>query len=474
MGAETDAIVVGSGPNGMAAAITLARAGRSVTVYEAAPTIGGGCRSAELTLPGFIHDVCSAVHPLAAASPFFLNTPLKEHGLELIQPDIPLAHPQDDGSANALYRGVEETAGGLEQDEAAYRRLMNPLVASSSELIEDIMAPLGLPGHPFKMAAFGLKAARSASALGRSVFEGARARALFAGLAAHSMLPLDLSPSGGFGLMLGLLGHSAGWPVAKSGSQKIADSMGACLKSLGGEIVTGQAVQDIEELPRARAYLFDVGPRQLARIAGARFPAQYLRRLARYRYGPGVFKVDWALNEPVPWMAEKCRGAGTLHLGGAMEEIEIAEKQVSRGVVPPKPFVLFSQPSIFDDSRSPKGKHTAWGYCHVPHGSGVDMTERIEDQVERFAPGFRDCILAKATMNSGQMEKYNGNYIGGDINGGVQDLRQLFTRPVARFPVYSTPDSSIYICSSSSPPGGGVHGMCGYHAARSALRRSLR
>jgi len=458
----------------MAAAITIARAGRSVTVYEAAPTIGGGCRSAELTLPGFIHDVCSAVHPLAAASPFFLNTPLKEHGLELIHPEIPLAHPEDDGSANALYRDVGETADGLDDDAPAYRRLMNPLVSNSADLIDDIMAPLRLPGHPFKMAAFGLMAVRSAGGLSRARFGGRRARALFAGLAGHSMLPLDKSPSGGFGLMLGLLGHSAGWPVAKGGSQNIADSMGACLRSLGGEIVTSHTVQAIEQLPKAKAYLFDVGPRQLAGIAGARLPAQYLRRLAGYRYGPGIFKVDWALNEPIPWTAEKCRRAGTLHLGGAMEEIETAEKQVSRGAIPERPFVLLSQPSIFDDSRAPAGKHTAWAYCHVPHGSGTDMTERIEDQVERFAPGFRDCIMAKSTMNSGQFEKYNGNYIGGDINGGVQDLRQLFTRPALRFPVYSTPDPSVYICSSSSPPGGGVHGMCGYHAAKSALRRSLR
>jgi phytoene dehydrogenase-like protein len=468
---DYDAAVVGSGPNGLAAAITLAQAGWSVLVLEARDTIGGGTRSAELTLPGYIHDVCSAVHPLGAGSPFFRTLPLAEHGLEWIHPPVPLAHPFDDGTAAVLERSVEATGKTLGPDAAAYQKLMAPLVTDWDKLAADLLGPLRIPPrHPLALARFGWHAIPSARRLAERLFEDERARALFGGMAAHSMIPLDQPPTAAFGLVIGILGHAVGWPLPRGGSQRIADALACYLRSLGGEVVTGVRVQSLDELPPARAVLCDVTPRQLLRIAGQRLPAGYRRRLAGYRYGPGVFKVDWALDGPIPWQAVECRRAGTVHLGGTLEEMAAAERVVWRGAHPEKPYVLVVQPSLFDATRAPEGKHTAWAYCHVPNASTFDMTERIEAQIERFAPGFRDCILARSVKSAVEMEQYNPNYIGGDINGGVQDLRQLFTRPVFRLVPYSTPLKGLYICSSSTPPGGGVHGMCGYFAARAALR----
>ena len=464
-----DAIVVGSGPNGLAAAIELSRHGRSVLVLEAGDTVGGGTRTAELTLPGFRHDVCSAIHPLGFGSPFFRKLPLVDHGLEWIHPESPLAHPLDDGSVVLLERSIETTASGLGGDTDAYRRLMTPITESWERLATDLLGPLRLPRHPLDLARFGLVGMRPASALARSRFEGGRARALFAGLAAHSILRLDRPATASFALVLGSLGHVHGWPFPKGGSQAIGDSLGSYLRELGGEIETGHAVENHQELDAAVA-LLDVTPRQLVRIAGDRFPSKYRRRLGRYRYGPGVFKLDVGLDGPIPWAAADCLRAGTVHLGGTLAEIEAAEAAVARGENPDRPFVLLAQQSLFDPSRAPQGKHTVWAYCHVPNGSTVDMTERIEAQIERFAPGFRDRILARHTMGPTDYESYNPNYVGGDINGGAQGLGQLFTRPVARLAPYNTPVRGLYLCSSSTPPGGGVHGMCGYHAARAALR----
>jgi len=467
---QYDAIIVGAGPNGLAAAIELARAGWSVIVYEANVTVGGGTRSVELTLPSFIHDVCSAFHPLGVASPLMRSLPLSEYGLEWIHPDAPLAHPLDDGTAVLLERSFEATGKTLGIDAATYRRLMKPFVAHWQELVPDLLTSLRWPGQPFLYARFGLAALPSARLLAKILFRRPAARALFAGMAAHSFLPLEWPITASFGLVLGILGHAVGWPVARGGSQKIADAMAACLASLNGKIVTNTRVESIDDLPSARAVLFDLTPRQILRIAGNRFPDRYRRALERYRYGPGVFKVDWALSGVIPWKAPECARAGTVHLGGTLDEIAEGERAIWEGRIAEKPFVLVGQQSLFDATRAPAGKQVVWAYCHVPNGSTVDMTGRIENQIERFAPGFRDLILARATSNTAQMEQYNANYIGGDINGGVQDVGQLFTRPTWRLVPYSTPAQGIYICSSSTPPGGGVHGMCGYHAARAVLR----
>ena len=466
-----DAVVVGSGPNGLAAAITLARENLSVLVIEAADQIGGGARSAALTLPGFTHDVCSAIHPLGAGSPFFRSLPLEQHGLEWIHPPAPLAHPLDDGSAVTLERSVEQTAGGLGMDAAPYRDLMQPLVDRWDVLAEEFLAPPHAFRHPFAVAGFGLKAIRSAAGLARSKFQSARARMLFAGLAAHSMLPLDFMMTASFGLMLGLTGHAVGWPFPRGGSQKIADAMASYLKSLRGEIVTGRAVRVMGEVPAAKAVLFDVTPRQLLRIAGDRLPAGYRRKLENYRYGPGAFKVDYALDGPIPWKSIQCTRAATVHLGGTLEEIEASERGMWQGEPAAKPFVLVAQQSLFDATRTPAGKHTGWAYCHVPHGSDFDMTERMEAQIERFAPGFRERVLARHAMPPAALEQYNANYVGGDIGGGSNQARQLLTRPFPKWNPYATPVEGLYLCSSSTPPGAGVHGMCGYYAARAALRR---
>ena len=442
-------------------------------MLEARDTVGGGARSAELTLPGFIHDVCSAIHPMAVASPFFSTLPLSEHGLEWVYPPAALAHPFDDGTAAVLERSVEATGETLGADAAAYKRLMAPLVADWARVAPAFLGPLRPSRHPIALARFGLRAVRSARGLAESAFKGERARGLFAGMAGHSFLPLERSPSAAFGLVLGMAGHAVGWPVPRGGSQVISDALASYLGSLGGEIVTSSPVESVDELPPARAVLFDVTPRQLVAIAGHRLPARYRRRLEGYRYGPGVFKVDWALDGPVPWRASECLRAATVHLGGTMSEIAAAESAVWRGEHPEQPYVLLAQQSLFDPERAPGGKHTLWAYCHVPNGSTFDMTERIEAQLERFAPGFRGLVLARSVMSPSRLEEYNANYVGGDINGGVQDLRQLFTRPTLRLVPYSTPARGLYICSSSTPPGGGVHGMCGYYAARAALRRDL-
>lgn len=473
--ASYDAIVVGAGPNGLAAAITLARAGCSVLVLEAGETIGGGIRSAELTLPGFVHDICAAIHPLAAGSPFFGTLPLADYGLEWIYPPAALAHPFDEGTAAVLERSIEATGETLGGDATAYRNLMAPLAANWDKLARDLLGPLPLPPrYPLLLARFGLKAIRSAHGLATNLFKGEQAQALFAGLAGHSMMPLEQPLTAAFGLILGILGHSIGWPLPRGGSQQLANALAAYLASLGGEVVTGSPVNSVDDLPPARAILCDVTPRQLLDMAGPHLPAGYRRRLEGYRYGPGVFKIDWALDGPIPWRAAGCRRAGTVHVGGTLAEIAAAERAVWQGRHPEKPFVLVAQQSLFDATRAPAGQHTVWAYCHVPNGSTFDMTGRIEAQIERFAPGFRERILAQHIKSPLQLEQYNPNYIGGDINGGIQDWRQLFTRPTLRRVPYSTPNKKIYLCSSSTPPGGGVHGMCGYHAARAALKTIMR
>lgn len=465
-----DAVVVGSGPNGLAAAITLAKAGLSVQLIEAKQTVGGGARSAELTLPGFIHDVCSAIFPLGIGSPFFQSLPLDRYGLEWIQPEAPLAHPFDNGSAAMLESSIEATGDTLGKDKDAYIRLMQPFVSNWDDLSEDLLGPLHIPKHPLLTARFGIKAFRSAQGLATSLFETEEARGLFAGLAAHCILPLNKSITAAFGLILAIMGHVSGWPLARGGAQNISDALAAYFKDLGGEIATGVDIESMHQIPSARAVLFDLTPRQLLSIAGDLFPANYRKRLAAYRYGPGVFKMDWALNHPIPWKAKICSRAGTVHLGGTLQEIAVSESNAWAGKISEKPFVLLAQPSLFDPSRAPAGKHTAWAYCHVPHGSNADMTQKIESQIERFAPGFKDCILARSTISASDFEKYNANYIGGDIIGGVQDIYQFFTRPVARMVPYSTPIKGLYICSSSTPPGGGVHGLCGYYAAQAAIK----
>ncbi len=467
-----DAVVVGSGPNGLAAAVVLARAGRRVRVYEATETVGGGARSAALTLPGFVHDVCSAIHPLAVASPLFRRLPLAAHGLEWVSPPVAVAHPLDDGTAALLVRSVDATGLTFQHtgDAAAYRRLMGPLAADTRRILVDVLGPLRLPRHPFELGRFGLVALLPARLLARVMFRGERARALFAGLAAHSIQPLDRPLTAAFGLVLGMAGHAVGWPLPRGGSQRISDALAQHLRSLGGEIVTGRRIESLGELQPFHAALFDLTPRQLLGIAGGAFPEAYRRKLAGYRYGPGAFKMDWALEGPIPWTAPVCARAGTVHLGGTLDEIAAGEAAVGRGEHPERPFVLLAQQSLFDPTRAPAGKHTVWAYCHVPNGSTVDMADRIEAQIERFAPGFRNRIIARSVMSPLQFERYNPNYVGGDINGGEQDARQLFTRPVASLVPYATPARGIYICSSSTPPGGGVHGMCGYAAARAALR----
>ena len=457
------AVVIGSGPNGLAAAILLARAGRAVTVLEAADQAGGGARTAALTLPGFLHDLCSAVHPMGAASPCFEQFPLRDHGLEWVHPEAPLAHPFDDGSAVMLERSLDATCAGLNRDGPAWRSLMEPYVSEWPDFRHDLLrgARLGLPlpRSPLLMARFAARALRPARSLAESAFQSERARALFAGLAAHSMLPLESTPSAAIGLALAVAAHTAGWPFARGGSGRIAAALVGCLRSFGGEVVTGSPVT---RLPEAPLVLCDLTPRQLLAIASDRFPAGYRRALGGYRYGPGSFKIDWALGAPIPWRARDCLRAGTVHVGGSLAEIALWESRHEG-----RPFVLVAQPSLFDSSRAPAGRHTAWGYCHVPNGSAEDMTEAIESQVDRFAPGFRERILARSILPPSALERHNPNLIGGDIGGGANTLRQTVLRPTRS--LYRTPLKSVYICSSSTPPGGGVHGMCGYWAAKAAL-----
>ncbi|MCB0014571.1 MAG: NAD(P)/FAD-dependent oxidoreductase [Anaerolineales bacterium] len=468
---EFDAVVVGSGPNGLAAGVTLARQGWRVLLLEAKATIGGGMRTAELTLPGFHHDICSAIHPLGVGSPFIKSLDLAAFGLEWIQPELPLAHPFEDGTAVALYKDLEKTARQLGADSNTYRRVFAPIVADWEKIAREFLGPLSLPRHPLAMAKFGLRAVWPTTTFAKTLFRNEKTRALFAGLAAHSIMPLEWPLTAAFGLMLGALGHKVGWPLPRGGSQAIANALAGLFTSLGGEIVTEHEVQSLRELPSARAILLDVTPRQLLSLAGEALPAGYRRQLEKYRQGPGVFKVDWALSEPIPWRAEQCRRAGTVHLGPTLNELALSERVIWYGAVAEQPYTLVTQQSLFDATRAPAGQHTGWAYCHVPNGSTVDMTEHIEAQIERFAPGFRDTILARHTMSAPDFQRYNPNYIGGDINGGVQNWRQLFTRPVPRWNPYSTPLPDLFLCSSATPPGGGVHGMCGYHAAQSVLQR---
>ena len=469
-GSIYDAVVVGAGPNGLSAAVELARNGRRVAVLEAGERVGGGTRSDEATLPSFVHDLGSAIHPLGYASPFFGSLPLEEHGLEWIHPPAPLAHPLDDGTAAVLERSTEATGATLGRDAGAYRKLMDPLTEDARRIQTTLSGSRSLPRHPLALAAAGLRSLGSARGFAEDVFEGERARALFAGNAAHSFLALEKRPSALFGLVLGTLGHAFGWPLPKGGSQSIADALASYLLSLGGEVFTGVRVRSVDEVPETRAVLFDVTPRQLLDIAGEHFTEGYRGALKRYRYGPGVFKLDIALDGPIPWAAGECLRAGTVHLGGTLEEISAGEAAVGRGEHPERPFVLLAQQSLFDPTRAPEGKHTVWAYCHVPNGSEVDMTARIEAQIERFAPGFGDRVLARSAWGPADLERWNANLIGGDINGGFMNVRQLFARPMIRPNPYSTSASGLYLCSSSTPPGGAVHGLCGFMAARSALR----
>ena len=470
-----DAAVVGSGPNGLSAAIELARKGHSVTVYEANDTIGGGCRSTELTLPGFVHDLCSAFHPLGAASPFFRELDLSREGLEWIEPPAALAHPLDDGTAVVLERSIDATAANLGADAQVYRRLIAPLVPKWDALAADALRPLiRIPRHPLVMARLGVPGVLSARLLARIAFSGVRARALFAGLAAHSVLPLDAPLTASFALMFAVATHVANWPFPRGGSQRITDALVARLRSLGGAIETGHPVRSLEQLDTARAYLCDVTPRQLDAMAGWRLSDRYRGQLRTFRYGPGVFKLDYAIDGPIPWRAKDCLRAGTVHLGGTLDEIAASEAQIARGTPAERPFILVGQQSLFDPSRAPSGKHTVWAYCHIPNGSTFDMTERMEAQIERFAPGFRDRVLARSVMGPAEIHRHNENYIGGDIGGGANTFFQFMTRPFFRLDPYATSARDIYLCSSSTPPGGGVHGMCGYHAARSALRHALK
>lgn len=469
MSVKYDAIVVGAGPNGLAAAITLQQNGHSVLLIEGKDQVGGGLRTSELTLPGFHHDVCAAIHPMAIHSPFLSSLPLADFGLEYIHPAIAAAHPLDGGNAAYVTNSIADTAKALGKDEQVYLDLIGPVVEDWPFIIDNILAPLRFPQHPFKLARFGLKALRSASVIAGK-FSTIEGKGLWAGMAAHSIQPLSNVSTAAIGLVLSAAAHIKGWPMAKGGSQAIAHAMAACFRHLGGTIQTSQWIQSVDELPGARALVFDVTPAQLLKIAGHRFTSFYRSQLQRYRYGMGVFKIDWALSGPIPFLAEPCRKAATVHIGGTFEDIALSESNASSGKMVDKPFVLLAQQSLFDTSRAPGGQHTAWGYCHVPNGSIADMTDIIEQQVERFAPGFKKLILARHTMNARQMEAYNPNYIGGDINGGIIDIRQLYTRPSLSLTPYRTSDKQIYICSSSTPPGGGVHGMCGYHAAQTILK----
>jgi phytoene dehydrogenase-like protein len=464
-----DAVVVGAGPNGLAAAITLARAGLAVDVFERAATPGGGCRTDELTLPGFRHDVCAAVHPLAAASPFFATIDLRTHGVELLYPKVAFAHPLGADRAAALRSSVSETAEGLGRDAKRYGRLMVPLVRDADVIIKQVLAPLrSLPAHPLALARYGLPGLLPVTTLAAH-FTTEQAQGLFAGAAAHSMLPLTAPLTGGFGLLFAMLGHRVGWPVPRGGSDTITAALVAELDSLGGQVRTGCEIRDLRELPRTKATLLDVSPRQLLDLAGDRMPPRYARGLRRFRYNPGVCKVDWAISGPVPWQAQACRETVTVHVGGPLAEVARSEADVTAGRHPERPFCLVVQPGVVDGSRAPAGRQTLYAYCHVPAGSALNVADRIEAQIERFAPGFRDLILARSVLTAADLERYNPNYVGGDINGGASTLRQTLFRPTLRWNCYRTGVPGVYLCSSSVPPGGGVHGLCGYWSARAAL-----
>lgn len=471
--AETyEAVVVGAGPNGLAGAIELARAGISVLVIEAEDRIGGSARTEEVTLPGFRHDICSAIHPVAVVSPFLATVPLEKHGLAWIEPPVALAHPFDDGTAATLQRGLAETAAGLAPDTAAWSAMFAPYERDTLGFFAEILKPVRIPRRPLQMARFGFHALQSAERVA-GLFRGEHAKALFAGCAAHAMMPLESPGTASFGLVLAIAAHAVGWPLPRRGSIAIIEALAAELRSLGGVIRTSERVTSLRQLPDAKAVLFDVMPQSLAAIAEGELPASYISDLLRYRLGPGVFKIDWALDGPIPWTAPECRQAGTVHLGATLSEILASERAPGERRVAERPLVLVAQQSLFDDTRAPAGKHTGWGYCHVPNGCTVDMTNAIEDQIERFAPGFRDLVLARHVMPPAAMQAHNANLIGGDIGGGANDLVQTLARPVPRWDPYATPNPRLYLASSATPPGGGVHGMCGYGAARSALRRSF-
>lgn len=469
MSTTHDAIVVGSGPNGLAAAIALARRGLRVLVREANATAGGGVRSAELTRPGFVHDLCSAIHPMAVASPFLRELPLRDHGLDWVTAPAGLAHPFDDGSATMLFPSIEKTAAGLGADAARYRDLMQPLADAGPALFRDLMGPPRWPTRLWTCLRFAWQATQSAEHYARRSLTSPQARALFTGLAAHAILPLEHRPSVAFGVMLALAAHAVDWPMPRGGAQRLTDSMVSYLRSLGGEVVTDRPVETLDEFPSARAFLLDTSPREAVRLAGDRISPRMQKRLARFRHGPGVFKVDWALREAIPWRAKDCAAAASVHLGGTFEEVLDAERQVWAGQHAARPFIILAQPTLFDPTRAPAGQHVAWAYCHVPAGSTVDMTAAIEAQIERFAPGFRDVILDRHTMNCAAMERSNRNHIGGEIAGGVCDFAQLLARPVLSSNPYRL-GKSVYLCSASTPPGMGVHGMGGYFAAEAALR----
>lgn len=471
MHSNYDIVIIGSGPNGLSAGIFLAQKGLKVLIVEAAETVGGGTRTAELTLPGFHHDVCSAVHPMGVLSPYFQELNLEQYGLEWIYPKVSVAHPLDGEDAVILSKSVEETATNLGIDGKVYRRLMQPLTQHIDWLMEDSLKPLGLPKHPFFLAKFGMKAALPATTFAKWFFKEKRAKALFAGCAAHSVLPFDKFFTAALGLVFLACGHATNWPIAKGGSQSIADALLKCYRTAGSEIIFSKRITDFGALPPAKAYLFDTDPLQLANIAEKELPKSYVKRLRKYNYGMGTFKIDYALSEAIPWKDSRCLEASTVHLGGTIEEIAKGEKAAWKGQYPEKPYVLLAQQSQFDATRSPKGQHTCWAYCHVPFGSERDMSAIIENQIERFAPGFKDIILAKSSMNTKSFHQYNLNYVGGAVTGGAADITQLFTRPVARFNPYSTPNSKIFICSASTPPGGGVHGMCGYWAGKSVYEK---
>ena len=470
--AEHDAIVVGSGPNGLVAAVTLAAAGWKVLVLEAAQRPGGGTRSAELIRPGVVHDVCSAIHPLGIASPALRELPLQAHGLEWVHPELPLAHPLDGGRAALQHRCVGDTAAALGADAGAYHRLYGPLADAGFDLTDGVLSPLRVPPkHPVALARFGLLGLRSAAGLARRRFDGVEAQALLAGLGAHSVLSLSTPLTAAYGLMLGTLGHTVGWPVARGGSQRIADALVSLLVERGGRVECGVRVGSLDELAPSRAVLLDVSPRQAVAIAGHRLPRRYAERLCRFRHGPGVFKLDWVLDGPVPWTNPDVARAASVHVGGSLEQIAAAEDEVARGRIPERPFVLLAQPSAFDPTRARGGEHVLWGYCHVPARSGVDMTAAIEAQIERFAPGFRDRVVGRHAMGPAALEDHDANLVGGDVTGGAGDLRQVFARPTLGLHPWATPVRGLYLCSASTPPGGGVHGMCGWHAANEVLRR---